>query len=251
MSRSPPHRNKVCSNRTLEWLFDSLRIEKVPVDDAGVVNEYSFVFSEKGLAVAEEFVLAYTKMYQSVYFHKTTRGMQHLVRDLLVTVLTERADEPQIRSLPIAKFFRDGGNLSTYLELDDTSVLAVAHISANEWSRASQLAKRFLKRDIYKCFELPSTATGNVPRINFERFRAKLREEGLYFVEDIVSHRRYKQHEVTDANFLKNILIKKDGEPESLGDVSALLRTPERRQARIYLESRDARDRAIEIFQTC
>src|SRR5262249_46568509 len=47
----------------LAWLFDSLRIQNVPIDDSGDVSEFSFVFAEKGLAVAEEFVIAYMKMY--------------------------------------------------------------------------------------------------------------------------------------------------------------------------------------------
>src|SRR6202035_4330423 len=50
----------------LAWLFDSLRIEKVPIDDDSAQFEYSFVFEEKGLAVAEEFVIAYMKMYHNV-----------------------------------------------------------------------------------------------------------------------------------------------------------------------------------------
>ncbi len=204
----------------LEWLFDSLRIEKVAVDDTGVAEEYSFVFSEKGLAVAEEFVIAYMKMYQNVYFHKTTRGIQYLVRDMLIELLTKNSDRAEIKSLPIARFFRDRGTLSTYLELDDTSVLAIAQIAAgNNWGRGSELSRRFLKRETYKCYEFPSTSTGNVPRNKLERFRSKLRSDGLYFIEDMISHRSYKQHAVTDSNFLKNILIKKDGEHESLGNV--------------------------------
>lgn len=79
----------------LEWLFDSLRIEKIPVDDAGIATEYSFVFSEKGKTVAEEFVITYMKMYQNVYFHKTTRAVQYLVRDMLIEVLSEHTNRPE------------------------------------------------------------------------------------------------------------------------------------------------------------
>jgi uncharacterized protein len=71
----------------LEWLFDSLRIEKVILDDEGNAQAHSFVFTEKGLAVAEEFVIAYMKMYHNVYFHKTTRGMQYLVKDMLLALI--------------------------------------------------------------------------------------------------------------------------------------------------------------------
>lgn len=84
--RDRHHSGIRAANIDLAWLFDSLNIEKVAIDDEGAF-EYSFVFSSKGLAVAEEFVLSYMKMYHSVYFHKTTRGVQHLVRDMLVEVI--------------------------------------------------------------------------------------------------------------------------------------------------------------------
>ena len=234
----------------LAWLFDSLRIEKVPIDDEGDAAEYSFVFSEKGLAVAEEFVIAYMKMYHNVYFHKTTRGVQHLVKDMLLEVLKTHANKPELKDIGLIRFFRDGGTLADYQALDDGSVLTVAHIVAqNNWGLASVLADRFFKRDIYKCFELPSTATRNIGRNKLERFRAALHTEDLYFIEDILSHRSYKQHAVTDSDFLKNILIKKDVEQESLGSVSLLLTEPAPRVARVYFRSEADRDRATVIFR--
>jgi uncharacterized protein len=236
----------------LAWLFDSLQIEKVPVDDDGIASEYGFVFSEKGLAVAEEFVIAYMKMYHTVYFHKATRGVQHLVKDMLLELLKNSSDRPEIKNLSFVKFFHGQNTLSDYLALDDSSVLAVAHIAAeNEWGLGSDLARRFLKRENYKCFELPSTSTGNIGRKKLERFRAALQEKGLYFIEDIVSHRNYKQHAVTDTSFLKNLLIKKDGEYESLGHVSSLLTGPVARVARIYFRSDQDREAAKSAFQTC
>jgi uncharacterized protein len=233
----------------LEWLFDSLRIERVPVDDEGSAYQYSFVFLEKGLAVAEEFVIAYMQMYQSVYFHKATRGIQFLVRDMLVAILTESESRPQVKDSQLSTFIRNGGQLDTYMRLDDTSIVSIAHAAAdNNWGRATELAKRYLSRESYKCFEIPSTTSGNVPRAKLERFRAALTEEHIYFIEDIISHRSYKQHAVTDPNFLKNILIRKDGEIESLGSVSGFLKTPAPRVARIYFETSEARDKAKTIY---
>jgi len=63
----------------LEWLFDSLLIEPVVIDTKNNIEKYSFVVHPKGLRVVEEFVIAYLKMYADVYFHKTTRGVQHMV----------------------------------------------------------------------------------------------------------------------------------------------------------------------------
>lgn len=231
----------------LAWLFDSLQIEKVHDDDGNA--EFSFVFSAKGLAVAEEFVLAYIKMYQTIYFHKTTRGVQHLVRDMLIDAIKNHADKPELRSLPVFKFMLEGQTIERYQNLDDSSILSVAHIaSENSWGLVSQLAKRYLERDNYKCFELPSTATGNIGRNKLVRFRDALTDRQIYFVEDRLSHRNYKQHAVTDENFLKNILIKINGEHESLGHVSSLLKTPVNRVARIYFRNEDDREVGKRLF---
>ena len=234
--RDRHHSGIRAANIDLAWLFDSLLIEKVLNDDGD--SAYSFVFSQKGLAVAEEFVLAYIKMYQSVYFHKTTRGVQHLVRDMLVEIILKHHDKPQLKDLPLIKFFKQDQALARYQSLDDSSVLTVAHLAADaDWGLASNLAKRYLERDTYKCFELPSTSTGNIGRNKLVRFRDALKEKEIYFVEDKLSHRNYKQHAVTDESFLKNILIKMDGEHESLGSVSALLKTPVVRVVRVYFRS--------------
>ena len=199
----------------LAWLFDSLRIERVPLDDEGEASEYSFVFTAKGLAVAEEFVIAYMKMYHNVYFHKTTRSIQHLVKDLLRIILDERREEDALKNLPLIRFFKNNGDLSDYAALDDSTILSIAHIAAdNRWGLASELAQRFFCRDTYKCFEVPGTTTGNVGRQRLKRFREALHNENIYYIEDILSHRSYKQHAVTDTDFLKNILIKIDGEIE-------------------------------------
>jgi HD superfamily phosphohydrolase len=210
----------------LEWLFDSC-IEQVLTDDqAAGVREYSFVFTEKGLAVAEEFVIA------------------------LLEVLREHRDAVELRNLGLVRFFRNGGALTDYEALDDSSILAAAHVTAEQrWGLATELAERFLKRDPYKCLELPSTASGNIGRNRLEKFRAALAAEKIYSLEDIFSLRSYKQHDVTDANFLKNILIKKEGEHESLGSVSLLLKEPAARVARIYFRTDEDRNRAQSLFR--
>jgi HD superfamily phosphohydrolase len=235
----------------LAWLFDSLRIQKVALDDIGEAAEFSFVFSEKGLAAAEEFVIAYMKMYHNVYFHKTTRGVQHLVKDMLLEILREHRSKAELKDLILIQFFDGGGRLTDYERLDDSSILVAARIAAdNDWGLATDLAQRFLNRDNYKCFELPNTASGNIGRNKLEKYRAALRAEDIYFIEDILAHRSYKQHEVTDSNFLKNILIEINGEIESLGSVSLLLKEPAPRVARIYFRSISDRDRAKEIFRS-
>ena len=152
--------------------------------------------------------------------------------------------------MPLVKFFKDGQSLERYHLLDDSSVLTVAHIAAEAgWGLASELALRYLNRDTYKCLELPSTATGNIGRNKLLRFREALSGKNIYFVEDKLAHRNYKQHAVTDESFLKNILIKINGEHESLGSVSSILKTPVTRVARVYFRSREDCEEGRRLLQ--
>lgn len=257
LSRDRHHSGIRSAAIDLEWLFDSLTIEKVEKDDAGDVKEYCFVFKEKGLVVVEEFVLAYISMYRNVYFHKTTRAVQHLIRDMLVALIENYASDDQVTSLPILQYFlrRDEKietKLDLYLELDDLSLIELTKLCArNDWGLASELAKRFFARDLYKCFELQNTEGGNVPRRKLDRFRSALADSSIYYVEDIISLRSYKQYAVTDANFLKNILIWKRQEIEPLGSVSDILKVPPKRSARIYFRTSADRDAAAKIYAAC
>jgi hypothetical protein len=84
-----------------------------------------------------------------------------------------------------------------------------------------------------------------------ERFREALKDKDIYYLEDIVSMRSYKQYAVTDSDFLKNILIWKGTEIESLGNVSSILTAPAKRSARIYFRDESARRVALEIYMKC
>jgi HD superfamily phosphohydrolase len=251
LSRDRLHTGIKSAKIDLEWLFDSLRIEQTPIDEHGAAKAYSFVFLAKGLSVAEEYVLSYIKMYNTVYFHKTTRGVQYLVRDLMIEIITNHSDKREISALPIIQFFQGEGDLDTYLALDDSSIQTITHIAArSDWGLASKLAARFLNRNLYKCFELPNTEAGTVPRARLDRFVQRLSENSIKFIDDIVSQRSLKHYDVTNSSFLKNILIRQGSEIEALGNVSSIVRAPARRVARLYFENREDRDRAEELFRT-
>jgi hypothetical protein len=175
--------------------------------------------------------------------------VQHLVKDMLVDLLDNYSDRPEIKGLPFIKFFAGDQGLDVYEKLDDNSIVSLVHLAADkEWGLSTDLAKRFLNRKNYKCFEIQSTPTGNIPRNKLDQFREALREQNVYFVDDFLSQRTYKQHAVTDSGFLKNILIKIDGEYESLGSVSSLLKGPAQRVARIYFRDDEDRSKAKDIF---
>jgi hypothetical protein len=137
----------------LAWLFDSLRIEEVPIDPVRQLKAYSFVVLPKGISVVEEFVLAYMKMYQNVYFHKTTRAVQHMVSDIIsIAVSNELKSNKKIKAHPVVRYFRDKRHrtLDNYLDLDDSSIISLVRDLADQnLGYVSSLAERYFARDTY------------------------------------------------------------------------------------------------------
>lgn len=239
----------------LEWLFDSLRIEEVPIDPVRPLKAFSFVVLPKGLSVVEEFVLSYMRMYQGVYFHKTTRAIQHMVTEIVKLAATnESRSNAKLKNHPVVQFFRDKRyrSVERYECLDDYSILSLIRLAADHrFGRLSKLATRFFTRNLYKCIELPTDAGGDVMRAASQRFIEALNSSKIEFIQDRVPSKYYKQYDVMDQNYLKNILIKKGSECEPLGKSSHLVRNIPPAPIRIYFREIKDRNKAQKLLQKC
>jgi HD superfamily phosphohydrolase len=236
----------------LAWLFDSLRIEEVPIDPVRQIRAYSFVVLPKGISVIEEFVLSYMKMYQNVYFHKTTRAVQHMVADIIkIAVSNELSSNKRIKAHPIVKFFKSKRNrtLDNYLCLDDSSIMSLLRDLADQkLGYASKLAQRYFQRDTYKCVELPTYGSGEIRKSAATKFIERLQNSNIEFFDDRVPAKDYKQYDVMDENYLKNILVKKDNEYEPLGWNSEIVKNPPSKKIRLYFKTDKDRSRAIKFL---
>jgi uncharacterized protein len=254
LARDRYHTGIQSSAIDLEWLFDSLRIEEVPIDPIGGQSEYSFVVLDKGIGSAEEFVISYVKMYKEVYFHKTTRAVQHIVQDCLKEFVKSNQDSKLHNSQKLFRYLTDSQSrgLDNYLQLDDSSIIHALHaISEGDYGKSTKLAQRYFARDLYKCIELPASNSGALKPNLAKRFVDALKQDNIEFVPDVIPAKTYKQYAVMEKNFVKNILIKKDGEPQSLGEVSNIVKSLGEKSARLYFVSNDDREKAREIMKKC
>ncbi|WP_018130886.1 HD domain-containing protein [Effusibacillus pohliae] len=132
----------------LEWLIHSLRIGEVN-GEAEVGLDL-----EKGLSIAEDFVMARYYMYQNVYFHKTTRSAE-----LLIDRIFERAVELQRDGqleLPddLTAILEKGiaaDTLDNFINLTESTIWH--HIGMWQHHRdriLSDLCKRLMQRRLYK-----------------------------------------------------------------------------------------------------
>ena len=192
----------------LEWIIKSIEINET--------DDHLYV-SAPGIYAVEDYLQARYYMYRQVYFHRTLRSAEAVLRVLLNRALY---------------LFRNGGNvwlasgtpmekvlageklsLTEHLELDDTDVM----FSIKRWQHSedqilSDLAKRFLNRRLFKAFDL------DMPEDDRPRFIAESRqmvaEAGFdpdyYFVEDNAGNAPYSFY-AKETSDTKNLIFVEEG----------------------------------------
>jgi HD superfamily phosphohydrolase len=166
----------------LEWIIKSLEIDEA--------NDRLYV-SARGIYAVEDYLQARYYMFRQVYFHRTLRAAESVLRSLLRRAL-RLFDEGEAvwcaKGTPFEKILRgERLNLSEHLELDDADVMF--HIKQWRFSEdkiLSDLSNRFLNRRLFKVFDL------DMPEAEREDFLEKARktveyagfDSDYYFVED-------------------------------------------------------------------
>lgn len=154
-----------------DLLMEHLRVRAVDLeapesddDPEEQVHVATFCLDAKALPAAEQFLLARYTLHEQVYFHKTTRCIEHLVATILGLV-ADAATKPGAakatgleKNHPLLRFFaKDGEVVGNYLELDDVLVLsALERMQAADSKEIASLALRLRQRDLYKTLDLRS-----------------------------------------------------------------------------------------------
>ncbi len=139
----------------LAWLLRSLRFEPA---ERGAAAPGLAIDGMKGITAIESFLLARLFMFQQVYFHKSTRAAEAMVRSILqrAALLISQGERLPVRvaALEAAAAGR-APTLGEYLDLDDGVLLGAIH----GWEDArdpvlSSLCKRLRSRALFKTIEL-------------------------------------------------------------------------------------------------
>lgn len=166
----------------LEWIIKSLEIDEA--------NDRLYV-SARGIYAVEGYLQARYYMFRQVYFHRTLRSAETILRSILrrASALFQNGKEVWFAfGTPFEKIL-SGAKLSLkeHLDIDDTDVMF--HIK--QWQRSedkvlSDLSDRFLNRRLFKIFDLDMA-----PDLRNEflvRARNLVESRGFdpeyYFVED-------------------------------------------------------------------
>ncbi|MCY4460333.1 MAG: HD domain-containing protein [Albidovulum sp.] len=162
------------SSIDFDWLLENLEIDDITtgVDDESTGTVPTFVIGPKAIHAAEAYILGLFQLYPTVYYHKTTRGVEKLFIELLVRLVQLVRDDKHAAvnlpsSHPLIRFGEDPNNMDAVLALDDTVVLgALSQLSESSDKLISNFTRRLLDRNLLKCVDIRSRATHIIDRKN-------------------------------------------------------------------------------------
>jgi HD superfamily phosphohydrolase len=209
----------------LEWIIKSLEIDEI--------NDRLYV-SAPGIYAVEGYLQARYYMYRQVYFHRTLRSAETILRSILRRALDLHRNGDEVWFAQGTSFEKilNGERLSLqeHLSIDDTDVMF--HIK--QWQHSgdkvlSDLSARFLNRKLFKIFDL------DMPVSERDEFLAKARlaiekagyDPVYYFVEDRSGDVPYYFY-TKDSADPKNLIYVEEGfsspQIREISEVSAAVR---------------------------
>jgi hypothetical protein len=207
----------------LDWLLRSLRFG-LPASE-GAAPPLA-IDGAKGLVAVEEFVLARLFMFQQVYFHKSTRAAEHMIRTALDLAARALRDGARLPSVPpaIARAARgDIPTLDEYLELDDGVIWGALHAwEGSSVPALADLCRRIRARALFKTLELHGPQkTANARAAALDVARDVAASQGLdptvYVGLDVADDTPFDE---TDD---PPLVVFAKGPPRALSEVSFLL----------------------------
>lgn len=159
-----------------DWLMEHVRVAEVNLEaaerdpgddmkrDDGGPRTPTFCIDIKAQPAAEQFLLSRYTLHEQVYFHKTTRCIEHMISALLKMVAKYANDKPTAapgktgleRTHPLLRYFaKRGATIENYLALDDVVVMASFErmIHAKD-KRIAELALGLRQRQLYKTLDV-------------------------------------------------------------------------------------------------
>jgi hypothetical protein len=209
----------------LEWIIKSLEIDE---------KSDRLYVSARGVYAVEDYLQARYYMFRQVYFHRTLRSAENILRSLFRRALhlfQSGKDVWHASETPFEKILKgEKLSLSEHLALDDSDV--IFHIK--QWIKSddkilSDLATRFLHRKLFKAFDLDMPEN---ERQNFlDEARKTVEKSGFdpnyYFIEDRAGDVPYYFY-TKESSEPKNLIYVEEGfsrpQIREISEISAAVR---------------------------
>jgi len=216
----------------LEWIINALAVDEE--------NDRIYV-AARGLYAVEEYLQARYYMFRQVYFHRTLRSAEAVLRSTLRRALELVAAGEEVWCAPGTAFEkvlnRETLTLQDHLEMDDSDVL----FHLKQWRRAKDtilhdLSHRFIERRLFKAIDL------DMPAGERAQFLAAARacvaragfEPRFYFIEDHAGDVPYYNYYTAEGAEPKARIYVEDGyarpQIREISEVSGAVRGLQRYQ---------------------
>lgn len=209
----------------LEWVIKSIEMD----EQAG-----HLYVSTPGIYAVEDYLQARYYMFRQVYFHRTLRSAEAVLKVLLKRALYLYQQNAAIWFRPDSAFEKvlrgEHLSLDEHLSIDDHDVMFyIKQWQESEDKILSDLASRFLDRRLFKAFDL------DMPETEVESFVADARrsvenagyDPEYYFVDDTGGDAPYYFY-TRNSDDPKNLIFVEDGyarpQIREISEVSAAVR---------------------------
>jgi hypothetical protein len=193
----------------LEWIINALAIDEAA--------DRIYV-TARGLYAVEEYLQARYYMFRQVYFHRTLRSAEAVLRSILRRALQLREAGREVWCAPNTAFEkvldRAPLSLADHLEMDDSDVL----FHVKQWQRdtdpvLADLSRRFIGRRLFKAIDLDMPEDERADFLAAARQRTQ--ERGFapeyYFIEDHASDVPYYSYYTAEGAEPKARIYVEDG----------------------------------------
>ena len=213
----------------------------------------NIVWSPKGLALghravyaAEEYLLARSHMYQTVYFHRTVRGVEAILIRFLRRFCALSQSSAISTGLALGRWYNQAvqtRNVVDFLALDDAHLQHVfATLESGKDEALAQDARRLRYRLLYHCHEATAAEKQYLlPRLQTAAQREELTAQTGVWVDEVY----FKPYDSTQP-----ILIEADGEWVELSKVSKIVQSLEHpvQHLRLYYEDAEQLRHALALY---
>ncbi|MEP0841842.1 MAG: HD domain-containing protein [Phycisphaerae bacterium] len=202
-----------------------------------------FVVGRKGMDAVESYVFARYHMYRSVYFHKTVRAAEVMVRLVLqrfknlldnATGVAERCQLVPDAPPRAVEAFASELSLAQYLELDDVSLLGLFAACANATDpHLNELGRGLVERKLYKAIDVTESSRTDI--VNFARRAEEVVKQAdlppeYAFADDTAADTPYKPYDPDESRPASQIYVEtgngKNAEISTRSDAFIQLRKP-------------------------
>jgi HD superfamily phosphohydrolase len=193
----------------LEWIINALSIDEE--------NDRIYV-AARGLYAVEEYLQARYYMFRQVYFHRTLRSAEAVLRSILRRALQLlEAGEP-VWYAPDTAFEkvlrRQSLAIADHVEMDDSDV----NFHVKQWQRSadpilSDLSRRFVRRRLFKAIDVDMPVTERAEFLSTARACVKRAgfDPDYYFIEDRASDVPYYNYYTAEGAEPKSRIYVEDG----------------------------------------